>query len=294
MKHLIFPFLLLLLFSQGCEKVVDFDLEKQEPKLVVEATIENNAPPLVVLSRSFHYFSTLSRELLAQSFVHNAEVWVSNGTLQHRLKEYMVPAGNGFQLYYYTLDTARPATAFLEQLNGSYTLKILSEGKEYTAETTIPAITKRLDSFWSKPAKGFEDSSKAVILTRVTDRPGLGDYIRYYTKRNGEPFFPALNSVFDDLVIDGKTYELQLDPGVDRNAEREEEEHFFNKGDTVTLKLCNIDKPTFDFWRTIEYGYACVGNPFSSPVKVLGNIRGGAVGYFGGFAAQYHTIVIPK
>ena len=60
------------------------------------------------------------------------------------------------------------------------------------------------------------------------------------------------------------------------------------------LKVCNIDKATFDFWRTMEFSYASVGNPFSTPTKVLGNISGNALGYFGGFAAQFRTLIIPK
>ncbi len=68
---------------------------------------------------------------------------------------------------------------------------------------------------------------------------------------------------------------------------------FFNKGDTITLKFTNIDKSTFDFWRTMEYSYQSIGNPFSSPTRVTGNIKG-ALGYFGGYAAQYKTVIVPK
>jgi hypothetical protein len=61
----------------------------------------------------------------------------------------------------------------------------------------------------------------------------------------------------------------------------------------VQLKLSNIDKATYDFWRTIEYSYATVGDPFSTPTKVLTNIKGNALGYFGGYASQYRSIIIP-
>jgi hypothetical protein len=44
----------------------------------------------------------------------------------------------------------------------------------------------------------------------------------------------------------------------------------------------------------MEFTYASVGNPFSSPTKVLSNINGGALGYFGGYAAQFKRIVIPQ
>jgi hypothetical protein len=44
----------------------------------------------------------------------------------------------------------------------------------------------------------------------------------------------------------------------------------------------------------MEFAYQSVGNPFSSPTKVLSNIKGNALGYFAGYASQYRTIIIPK
>jgi hypothetical protein len=44
----------------------------------------------------------------------------------------------------------------------------------------------------------------------------------------------------------------------------------------------------------MEYSYSAIGNPFSTPIKVLGNISNGALGYFGGYGSQYHTLIIPK
>ena len=79
-----------------------------------------------------------------------------------------------------------------------------------------------------------------------------------------------------------------------RNKIIASDSNYFKRGDVVVLKLCNIDKATFDFWRTMEYSYSNVGNPFSSPTKVISNIKGGGLGYFGGYAAQYRTIIIPK
>jgi hypothetical protein len=43
----------------------------------------------------------------------------------------------------------------------------------------------------------------------------------------------------------------------------------------------------------MEFSYASLGDPFSSPTKVLSNIKGDALGYFGGYASQYRTIIIP-
>jgi hypothetical protein len=284
--------LILTLILASCEKAVTFDLDEVEPKLVVEATIENDQPPIVILSKSLKFFSDISPSILAASVVKNAEVYVSNGTLTHRLIRYSVPIGND-TLYYYSSNPSDP-TSFEGELNTQYSLRILVDGTEYTATTTIPNITKRIDSIFWKPAPGSNSAGKAVIMVKVTDPPGYGDYVRYFTQRNSEPMYPAINSVFDDQIIDGTTYEVEAERGVDRNADLEEGYTFFDRGDTVVFKLSNIDKATFEFWRTMEFSYASIGNPFSTPTRVLSNISNNALGYFGGYASQFRSIWIPR
>lgn len=292
-KHFWICLVLVLPFT-ACEKAIDFDLDEAPPKLVVEATIENGEAPRVVLTNSLHFFSSINPQLLVNLFVHDAEVWVSNGTHTHQLKEYSMQLAPGYNYYYYSTDSSQLATAIEGEVAKSYTLRIVSGGQEYTAQTTIPAITKQIDSVWHKEAPPTVDKDKVVVMVKATDKSGFGDYVRYFTKRNREGFLPGLNSVFDDLFVDGTSYELQVEPGWTRGLEREEEDLFFNRGDTVTLKLSGIDKATYDFWRTMEYSYASVGNPFSTPVKISGNISGGALGYFGGYASQYRTLIIPR
>src|SRR5258705_3550097 len=152
MKLLIF-FLILAgcvsIFS--CERSVSLKPKAADPKLVVEATIENNQPPLVFLSRSIDFFSSITPAILQNSFVHGAEVYVSNGTLTHKLKEYSLNLGNGYSVYYYTTDSSNLSTAFTGQLNHAYSLRIVADGKEWTATTTIPKITKQIDSIYWQP-----------------------------------------------------------------------------------------------------------------------------------------------
>ena len=279
--------------SLSCEKTIEFRLDQAEPKLVVEAFIENGSPPFVYLTKSLNYFNRIDPAVLSNSFVHNADVFISNGTLTLKLKEYPVPVGIGLTFYIYAVDPADP-TYFNGELNHQYSLRILTEGKEYTATTTIPNTTKRIDSLYWKQAPGSNPPERVALMIRATDPPGFGDYIRYFTKRNEEPFYPGLTSVYDDLVIDGTTYDIQIERGIDRNWQLYDGYTFFQKGDTVTLKLCNIDKATFDFWRTMEFNYVSVGNPFSTPTRVISNISNNALGYFGGYACQYRTIIIPQ
>ncbi len=288
------PAFLFLLLLTACEKTVVFKLDQTEPKLVVEATIENGQEPVVYLTKSLNYFSSIDRSQLVGSFVHGAEIFVSNGAKTQQLREYSAPIGGGNFFYYYSSDAGIPSNYFRGELDRGYSLQILVDGKEYRALTRIPDTTRRIDSLFWKPAPAGNPTGKVALMVRAYDRPGFGDYIRYFTKRNSEPFYPGLNSVYDDQIIDGSSYEVQVERGVDRNYSQTSGYSFFDRGDTVTLKLCNIDKNTFDFWRTMEFTYASVGNPFASPTRVLGNISGGALGYFGGYAAQYRTIIIPQ
>lgn len=278
----------------SCEKGVTFDLEESPPKIVVEATIETNRPPIVILSKSQNFFAQITPDILEKSFVRNAEVYVSNGTVTHKLKEYTVPLATGYTFYFYSIDSSNLSTAFVGQTNTQYSLRVVAEGKEYIAGTKIPTITRRLDSLFWKQAPGSNDTNKVALMVRATDQAGYGDYIRYFTKRNSESFYPAFNSVYDDQIIDGTSYEVEVERGVDRTQDLPDDYTLFVKGDTVTLKLCQIDKATFDFWRTMEFSYGSIGNPFASPTKVLSNISNGALGYFGGYAPQFRTIIIPK
>lgn len=279
----------------GCEKTVSFDINETEPKLVVEATIENGQAPVVFLSRSLSFYSKVDPATINNSFVRNAFVFVSDGVKTHRLKEYILPIGGGYYFYYYSVNPASPSTIFYGEINRNYSLKIITEdGIEYNAVTTIPDTTRIIDSVYWKPAPPGNPAGKVSLMLKATDKPGFGDYIRYFTKKNDEPFYPGLNSVFDDQVIDGSTYEVQVERGLDRNIDYPEGSVYFDRGDTITLKLSNIDKATFDFWRTMEFNFASIGNPFSTPTKVISNISGGALGYFGGYASKTRTIIVPR
>lgn len=277
----------------SCEKNINFKLKEAPDVLVVDANIEEGQPPLVILSKSFDYFSKISAAKLDSSFVHNATVTITDGNVSKQLKEYAVDSAGGYVIYYYTSDTSN-ASLFTGKANTAYSLKILTDNQEYDATTTIPFPGKKLDSLWWRPTPFAKDTTQVDVFVQATDPPGLGNYIRYYTKVNSQPFLPGQQSVFDDELIDGTTYNLKITPGIDRNNPIAFDKNFFHRGDTVTLKVSSIDKATYQFWLTMEFAYQSIGNPFASPNKVLGNISNGALGAFCGYAPQYKSIIIPK
>lgn len=280
----------------GCEKKVEFNLKDASELLTVDASIENGQYPVVILTKSLNYFSKITVDVLTQSLIKDADVYISDSINTYKLKQYdiLLPGNIPFSLY--TSDPLDPASIIKGELGKTYQLTIVWKGEAYTSVTAIPLLRKTIDSLWWVKAPGTPDTSKKVVIrAKVTDPPGFGDYARYFTKVNTGSFLPGLSSVFDDQLVNGTTYTVDVDRGVDRNADLDFEEYgFFKKGDTVTVKFSNINKATFDFWRTVEYSYSSIGNPFSSPTKIMGNISNGALGYFGGYANQFKTIIVPR
>lgn len=286
-----------LLISQllvSCEREITFNLNQPAPKLVVEAFIENGEPPIVLLTTSIGYYAAVSLPILNESLVKDAEVSIEYQGIRYPLKGYATVGPVRLLGFYYTVDSMAQQPLLRGVLGGRYKLNIRWKGESYAASTTIPDTTRTIDSiFWKIPPPG-NPPGKVAVYIRAKDRSGLGDYIRYFTKQNNGPFLPGLNSVFDDQIIDGTSYEVQIERGVIRTGELEEGYTLFDRGDTVQLKLCTIDKATYDFWRTTEFNFASVGNPFSSPTRVLSNLSNGALGYFGGYAVQYRRLIIPR
>ena len=101
MKYVFFLIIACLILT-SCEKGVTFELDESSPKLVVEATIETNKPPIVILTKSQNFFDQITPDMLVGSFVRNAEIYVSNGTLTHKLKEDSIHISNSYYFYFYS------------------------------------------------------------------------------------------------------------------------------------------------------------------------------------------------
>lgn len=291
---ILFTFLLIT----SCEKEVKFNLKNEGSKLVVEGAIETGMPPFVKLSKSIGFFSKVDLKTLSDAFVHNAIITVSDGAQIVSLKEYKLTSFR-VPFYFYSVDTTDPqALHFLGIPGRTYKLTIKFDGKTYTSKSGIP-FPKPLDSIWATappPAEmpqGFPNSR--LLYAQYTDPDTPGNRVRYFTKRNSEPFLPAFYSVYDDEIINGTTIQIPMPAGFQKMDSFNLDTYgYFYKGDTVVVKWCSIDKNVFNFWRTLEYSYGATGNPFSSPVEVSTNITGGALGVWAGYGTTYDTLVISR
>ena len=276
-----------ILVQTSCTKDINIKLPHQEQQIVVEGHIETGTPPYVILTKSSDFYSTFYLDSISDYFIHGAVVKVSDGIDTVTLNEiFLDTAGATISVY--------TSFAMFGEENKTYSLSIETQGKTVSAITTIPPALP-LDSIWWEPAKIGDTDTFINLVCRYTDPPQLGQYVRYFTKENSQPFYPGFNSVFEDALVNGTSFNFQLDRGVNRNDTTTFYEGYFKfrRGDTITVKWCAIDKPQFDFWRTLEFELGGQGSPFASPVIIQSNIAGG-LGIWGGYAPDYKTLIVPK
>lgn len=281
----VFLFTVMAILS-SCQKNITIDTGPSVEQMVVEGYIETGSPPFVLLTKTSDYYSTFYLDSLGSLFVHNADIKVSDGTNTVTLQEI-------------TLDTAGTSISayvgfgMIGEVGKSYTLTIGSEGKTLTSVTTIPVVYP-LDSVWYQAADDGKNDSLVRLFCRYTDPPQLGQYVRYFTSVNGGGYYPGYNSVFEDVLINGTTFDFSLDRGVNRNDTTSFDNYgLFKRGDTISVKWAAIDKAHFDFWRTVEFELGGQGSPFSSPVIIQTNINGGQ-GIWGGYSPSYISLIVPK
>lgn len=271
-------------FLTSCEKDIELDLPEPEIKLVVQGWIDQGDYPVVMLTKSSPYFSVVDSSTIMNMIVQNATVVVSNGVLSDTLGSVFDPSYFPPLLY--------KGTLFKGEIDKTYSLTVIVEGRTYTATTTIPPPVP-LDSAWFQTEP--EHDSLGYVWGYFQDPPDQINYYRIFTKRLGKDsrFIPSLGSTYDDKFFNGQSFKFSMMRGITSltDTTQDEEQGFFKIGDTVLIKTCTIDKPHYDFWRTAEGDMFTSGNPFASPSPIITNINGGGLGVWGGYGVFSDTII---
>jgi len=282
--------LILTVFMLSCQKEVFIELPEPENKLVVEGWIEQDQYPVVSLTRNSPYFSAVDSSTLANLFILNAQVYVSDGTLTEQLTIDFSNAFLGIWPF-----VCYKGSLIKGEVGKSYYLTIYAEGDTITGVTTIPEPVV-LDTVWWKPEPNTDDTL-GYIWGIYNDDPLLKQYFRLFTLRKGRDldWVPAFGSVYDDIFFNGIEFEFSIYRGVtaltDIEAIENDDELFaFKKGDTILLKIGSIDREHYDFWRTVEQEYFSGGNPFVFPVVIRHNVEG-AIGVWGGYGASIYQVI---
>ncbi len=285
---------LLMLSLASCEKEVSINLASSPPQVVVQGGIETNGPPYVILTSTVGFFSKVDLATLENSFLHDAKIEISDGNRTITLKEYSFDTGTAFKYYVYSIDSSN---LMLGENGKTYELKITYGGKTYTSATKIPT-PQGFDTMWFETPLFAGDNtpdSALQLFVNYSDPDTLGDFVRCFTQRGNDAFFPSTN--FSDEIVNGKTINnIGLAAGFQNDGSNRNRDSliYFFPGERVTLKWCAIDKGVYDFWNTLDFAKNAVGNPFSSPINPTSNIKNGAVGVWGGYGVYSKTVIVAR
>lgn len=250
----------------GCQKVIDIDLNDAAPRIVIEGVINDRRGPYAVsITKSGSYFN----EPVLPS-VSGAKVVINDNTgIIDTLRE-MAPG-----IY---------VTSKIRGIPGrTYTLKVTSENVEYAGSSTMNSRVN-IDSL--KLVKSdiehfdFGNNNQNDLNMEIHcyfQDPPEKNFYRVRVFKND-----SINTqnyrLFDDQYTNGSATELRV-----ARAE---------KGADYRVELMSIDKPTYNYYRTLED--LLYTNPFfgSTPANPISNLSNGALGYFGAYALSVKTITI--
>jgi hypothetical protein len=262
---LFYGFLICALAS-GCTKVVNINLNKAAPQIIIEANLSDQPSScLVKLSKTVNFDeSNVFPAVSGASVSISDNLGNTSAMVESSIGIYTCPA--------------------LQAVPGrKYTLNVNSEGKTYSASSTVFApvsIDSLIEATYAEGGISGSQLSK-LVQVRYRDPAGVDNYYRIIETTNhvvSDAIFIAQDRLRDGSVI---TTQL-LAKG---NA--------LHTGDSVIVRLQTIDKPVFDYLTQLNQ-LITGGNGIlsTSPANPLSNFNNGALGYFSAHAETTKSIKI--
>ncbi len=252
----------------ACTKPVDINLPPDENRLVVEGYLIPQKRLAVALQTSTSITSTLPLQLVTRAFVTIAH----NGIKDTLRNAPFIDSTNG-RAYNYS-----SPKLMTEDYTSTYTLFVYdsSTNNSYTAFTKLlpPVPIDSIDH-----TLNIEKSVSIGI--KFTD-PGATEnfYRRFAFTKELKPEGRA-NFRFTDALFNGRDFSIFTG-------------FTFKQGDTVTVRLYNLNRVYFDFLESINTADDAASNPLAQPVFAKGNISGEALGIFTGLSYAEKKYMVPK
>lgn len=257
-----------LMTVQGCQKVINVDLNEAAPVIVIDATISDRRGPYAVkISKSGSYFNQPDLPPVS-----GAVVIINDDT---GIKDTLHETAAGIYL-----------TTKIRGIPGhTYWLKVISEGKEYDASSTLSdhvnidslAIVK--DDSQNIFFGGNDVNETPYEIHCFFNDPPEKNFYRIKVFKND-----SINTANYRLYDDQYTNSERIDLRVERNV---------TGGNTYRIELESLDRKTYIYYHTLDQ--LLFINPFfgSTPANPTSNLSNGALGYFGTYAASGRMIRTP-
>ncbi len=246
-NYKIISFLAICFLFSACEDVVTVDLEDGDQQLVVDAWITNQMKPQVVrLVRTSPYFDSSPSPAVTGATV---SITDNEGNVFS-----FEDANNGD--YIWTPVVGNP----FGKVGNTYTLSIETEGKEYTAESTMNRIME-IDSIGSEYREEDLGEPEGIYASLfATDLEGAGDSYWIKTYKNGQFLNKPqeMNLAYDagftaGAMIDGVVFIVPIREAINRipdtvdDAVDDGDLPPYTFGDTIHVEVHSINEDAFFF-----------------------------------------------
>lgn len=266
-KLYIYTILLLPFILTNCETILeDFDVNNSDPQLVIEATCNfDTDSAIVLLTNTANYMNPVEYPK------------ISGASIQLEFDDTIINLVE--------IEKGKYVSTYNFASNKNYTIKIKADNNEYIAQSFLPEKVK-IDSIRviespysifvaTKPGQVFYQ-----LLIYFTDPVEVENYYRLKISKNDTLFNESFDlMVFNDDIINGKSYELPLN------------NYLFEIEDTVKIELVSIDKANHDYYITLTEAMSSTGN-FSVPDNPKTNFSPYALGHFIAFSSDTTTLII--
>lgn len=262
MKTILSIFSLIFLLV-SCEDVIEIDLDSIEPKLVIEACLNDlDKPCTIKLSKTGDYF-----EPGIYPTVSDAEITITD---EH----------GSFTQFEETDPGIYTSNLFEAMETTSYSLNVFSEGQNYHAEATIPQKVYIDSLSFDVPLMLFDFEEGYMLTCYLQDPLETRNYYRLKAYKKGElESAENANFVFNDDFMNGNMMVVTWDFDV------------FFPMDTVVVELQTLDKATYDYYYTL-FPILGGGLGAANPANPVTNLSNDALGYFGALTINRDTIII--
>ena len=244
--------ILLLTTVYSCEEVIDVTVPLEEPRLIIEASLDwqkgttgNNQT--IKLSISTPYFENQETNIVT-----GALVTVTNNNSS---EEYVfIDEGNGL----YSISNFYPI------INDTYTLKVIYNNETYIATeilTSVPPI-KRLEQSLEG---GFDEDVLDVSI--IFDDPINEDNFYFFKFKEDVDLLPEIEYASDEFVNGN-----EIDWFLEKERDDDDDQIAFNSGDVIDLWMYGISEQYYNYIALLAEQYYSGGDPFSAvPTKLKGN-----------------------
>ena len=252
--------LILLMFSFGCEEVIEVDVPVDDPRLVVNALMrvdieEEFIPVVVSLTLTSGFFDDIPITSADDNISIIQEFFDEDGFLYFTRVSSLSeqPPGSGVYMPDPTFDTDERIRVNQTTIDVLYTMIIPHQGRRYAAQTRyVPSVP--IDNLEIGDNTLFEDDETELIVT-FTDDP---DRDNYYVFDFGFGEFLAT----DDQFIQGQQFSFSY--FYDRK---------FEPGTVLEISLLGADQTFYNYMDLLIEQTEGQQGPFQTPVATArGNV----------------------